>query len=272
MEYDKYLKYKIKYYYLKKKLNKLNQVGGTILMRELDMKREKFVPEKKIEVVKYPTKVESKEDKYIQRKFFSLPKNEDTDITKYKLSNIGLYSFSPADDAKKTAELIISKYNDKYHKVPQIITDATANIGGDSMIFTDYFEKTISVEIIPKHCEILKNNLKVYGVPENKYSVICGNYLDVGSTIFSDIVFADPPWGGTDYKNNNELDLYLDNINIKDIVDSIFMKDLAKMVVLKVPINYKIYLFENYDLSIENIMKYNNTDIKYKLLFIFPKN
>ena len=50
-------------------------------------------------------------------------------------------------------------------------------MGGVSLAFTDYFDLVNAVEIIPFHCKILENNIKVYNV-ENKVKVFCDDYID----------------------------------------------------------------------------------------------
>ena len=53
-----------------------------------------------------------------------------------------------------------------------------------------------------------------------------------------DLVFLDPPWGGSEYKKNNKLDLFLDNVNIIDIINNLYHH--AKYIAVKVPNNYNI--------------------------------
>ena len=51
----------------------------------------------------------------------------------------------------------------------------------------------------------------------------------------------DPPWTGVFYKIENELDLYLSNINILDFIKNINIRYIA----LKVPFNYNFkYLYK----------------------------
>ena len=40
--------------------------------------------------------------------------------------------------------------------------------------------------------------------------------------IKQDVIFIDPPWGGSIYKTKKKVDLYLDDINISEIVDSLY--------------------------------------------------
>ena len=59
-------------------------------------------------------------------------------------------------------------------------------------------------------------------------------------------LFLDPPWGGPEYKKTEMIELYLSNINLKDII---LMIPKDKLIVLKLPYNYNIDFFK------ENIIK-----------------
>ena len=121
-----------------------------------------------------------------------------------------------------------------------IITDANSNMGGNAINFAKNFKFVNSVEIIPFHCDILRNNLGVYDLLD-KVEIHCKDYLDVMNDLKQDVVFFDPPWGGPDYKKEKNLNLYLDNINIIDIINEIY--DKAELVVLRIPRNFNIVDF-----------------------------
>lgn len=71
----------------------------------------------------------------------------------------------------------------------------------------------------------------ISGLPKNSY----------------DIIYLDPPWGGTDYRDTKSLQLYLCNVPVPEIVQTIINKKIAKWLFLKVPNNY----------IIESIQKFN---------------
>ena len=148
------------------------------------------------------------------------------------LSNIGSYSIFYPNDADKVAKIIKSFLPGK-----AIITDANANMGGASLAFTNYFDHVNSVEIIPFHCKILENNLKVYDASD-KVTIHCVDYLDIGNKLEQDAIFFDPPWGGPDYKKKQLMDMYLDNISICDIIKSLIDKKKIKILAIRVPFNY----------------------------------
>jgi len=114
------------------------------------------------------------------------------------------------------------------------ILDMTAGCGGNTISFCEYFTKVVSIEFDPKRFEILKNNMKCYNY--KNYEIYCGdsiNYIDNNY----DVYFIDPPWGGPEYKKCQNLELYLSNINILDVIKMI---PLNKLIVLKLPFNYNI--------------------------------
>ena len=67
---------------------------------------------------------------------------------------------------------------------------------------------------------------------------MCNDYLDIMHELKQDVIFFDPPWGGPNYKTIKNLNLYLDNINIVDIINELY--DYAKMIVLRIPRNFNI--------------------------------
>ncbi|VVU95052.1 RNA cap guanine-N2 methyltransferase [seawater metagenome] len=203
----------------------LNILSYGDLPPELQRKQKRFVPEIEPQLIDY--------DQALFKKFF--PNNKDINFRNLKLSNIGAYSITDPDTAQMISDII-----KKFLDTPLTITDATANMGGNSINFAQNFQKVNSVEIIPKHCEILENNLKEYKLLD-KVNIICKDYLDVMMDIKQDVVFFDPPWGGKDYKRIHNMNLKLDEIDIIDIINAI--KSVTKLVVLRVPFNYDIIGF-----------------------------
>jgi len=221
MDYkDKYLKYKIKYMNLKSK-HIHNQVGGKekLFPNQID-----FVPE--ID----PIEIEFNEELFKK----SFPEDKKVNFKKLKMSNIGKYSVSDPKSAQYISD-VIKSYFPKNNNL--IITDATANMGGNTINFAKNFSKVNSVEIIKLHCKFLENNIKQYKLSKN-VNIKCNDYFDVMLDLKQDIIFIDPPWGGTDYKKIPYLDLSLNNVDIGDIVNK--LKEKAKMIVLKVPKNFNL--------------------------------
>lgn len=188
--------------------------------------RKKFVPEIEPKLLDY--------ERELWERVFPLENNKN-----YQLSSIGKYSIIFPVYSEKIAEIIKSYFPDR---TDITVTDATANMGGVSMILAKYF-KVNAVEIIQLHCDILKNNIDNYlkDIEKKEYKIYCNDYLDVMMDLKQDVIFFDPPFGGTNYKEHRDLDLYLDNINIADIVVKLMEKQCAELVVVRLPINYRFH-------------------------------
>ena len=86
-------------------------------------------------------------------------------------------------------------------------------------------------------------------------TVYCDSFLNLMNKLEHDVIILDPPWGGPNYKTKKQLNLYLDNINIVDIVNQ--LKNV-KLTLLKVPKNFNINYF---------LAKLNNSNIKIQKIF-----
>jgi predicted RNA methylase len=168
------------------------------------------------------------------------------DETNLRLTNVSIYSTTPWKESDFIARSIDNQMRQikknagvVYDRSSVVITDATANIGGNTIgFYLKGFGQVNAVEIDPLTCDILKNNLQVYGYSPD--TVYCADYLEIYDQLSQDVVFMDPPWGGPDYKQAKSLDLYLGNTNIIDICKSIMSQDKAKLIALKIPINYNL--------------------------------
>jgi 16S rRNA G966 N2-methylase RsmD len=199
----------------------------------------------------------SKKLKKIGRIF---PRLEDVgDISKLKIDKVGEYSISIPEDALKTTKIILQIMNTN----DIIITDATAGVGGNTISFAENFKLVNSIELDSIRFEYLKNNLSIY----NKRNVKLYNsdFLQIISLLKQDVVFIDPPWGGKDYKSKGEIILNVSNISLEKICNNILYNNYAKMVVLKLPINYNTkYLNKN----IEYVTHYYKLRNKMSLVCI----
>ena len=181
----------------------------------------KFVPEKE--------PIEINVNKILYEKLFYQKKN--IDYNKLKLSNIGIYSMTRYKMAKKICKIIIHLTNTK----DLIITDALGNVGGMTILLAKYFKYVNTCEIVILHSNIIKNNLQVYNY-NNKVNIINDDYFNVMFKIKQDIIFFDPPWGGTNYKNSDGLILHINNVNIWCIINSLLK--YAKYIVVLLPYNF----------------------------------
>ena len=157
-------------------------------------------------------------------------------------------------DSEKIVQLITKKM-EKYKKKKDItIVDATACVGGDTISFCQNFDIVIPIEIDKERYNHLLHNLKLYNI-QNAYTEGCnGSCLDIIPDIMIniDVIFIDPPWGGSSYKLLDKIDLQLGGIDLDQVIDSFFKKNI-KLVVAKLPKNY------NYDDLLLKLKNYNVT-------------
>lgn len=142
------------------------------------------------------------------------------------------------------------------------IIDATANIGVDSIHFAaNTNANIISVELNKEEYDALTNNIKTFEYSE-RITPIHDDIYNVIKTIIDpvDLIYIDPPWGGSDYKqfDDDSLMLKLDNKPIYDIVKIITAKNIAKFIILKVPSNFAITKFTknispNLDMTVDDV-------------------
>jgi len=150
----------------------------------------------------------------------------------------------------------------EYINYESVITDATACIGGNTTFFEKDFKVVIAIEKDPDIFKILKSNTT------KSINYNC-SYTDVMYTIQQDLVFIDPPWGGSNYKKEDNVILKLDDINVLDIIDNIY--HFTRFVALKVPNNFDSSKlsekFWSYKIYTINTFKKTN----YNLIIFFKK-
>lgn len=159
-------------------------------------------------------------------------------------------------DSKKILDHIKENYLGDISMKTLIATDLTAHIGGDVLAFASEFKFVEAVEIDDEAYDFLKNNINVYGFEnvsahfEDSVRWIAG-LEDVG-----DIVFMDPPWGGSGYRKNRYMKLSLSGTGVEDIAIELMQKPKPPMlVVLKLPMNYDMKFLKKKlsDFSVESV-------------------
>ena len=189
------------------------------------------------------------------------PEPPDRNYNGLKVDEEGLYSITHPKEADIISKTIIDIVG--YQDIN--IIDMTAGCGGNMISFIKYFKFVIGIEFDKVRYKILKENLEKYS--KKNYQLLCGDatkYLyDTTQSVNSinDVYFIDPPWGGPEYKNNPNIQLYLSNIKLEDFIQTI---PKGKLIVLKLPFNYNIDTFKDNiikTLFINNILivflKYN---------------
>jgi len=166
------------------------------------------------------------------------------DYENLKSDQEGLYSLSHKLDADLLSKILKDKFNDIK------IMDGTASIGGNSISFGKHFSNVISVEINEIRFSMLLENLKNNSLNNLTY---CGDFMNFLDLDFN-LIFLDPPWGGPNYKLKKILTLEMDNISLKEITKT--LKSKGKIVVLKLPYNYDMNDFKEFNYEKIQIKNY----------------
>lgn len=184
---------------------------------------------------------------------YYFPYEHNIDMKKLQISTIGLYSISTPKDAKNITQVILKNISTNSKNL--VITDGTSGIGGNIINFALYFKEVHAVELDKLHYKILKNNISVY--KRKNVKIYNDSYINVYNKIKQDIIFLDPPWTGIDYKEKTNLSLKLGKYELYEVVKMI--KNIAKLIVLKVPINFDYRTFiKNIDYNLIKLYKIRN--------------
>lgn len=172
----------------------------------------------------------------------------------------GLFSISSKNVSKFICN-IIKKYLRTNDYKDITITDATAGIGGNTIGFMSTYGNVNSVEINKTRFAYLKNNVNLYFNQDNlNVNFINNDYLQICKELKQDIIFFDPPWGGKDYKSNDNISLFLSGKNIITLCNE--LKENTNLIVIKVPKNFNIKKFiSEVNFKFLHIHKLNKMDI-----------
>lgn len=150
-----------------------------------------------------------------------------------------MYITRPSD-ADKITDIICESLNSiGLSSEDCTITDATGNIGGNTISFAKSFARVVSVEINEDISKFLRNNVNVYNL-EN-VTVINDDFNNL--TLNQDALFIDPPWGGLSYKNQLKVRLMLGKYTLEEVCNKV--DPSTKLIALKLPFNYDIEYFIN---------------------------
>lgn len=188
------------------------------------------------------------------------PKKKGIDYSKLIISEEGMYSMTKNVDSEMIINAIKSVIGESLNSYS--ITDATANVGGDTIRFAMNFKNVNSVEINKSNYDVLKNNISVYNFDNiNLYNNdIASVWNDL--SIKTDILFIDPPWGGKDYMKKSKINLYLGDSPLNNFLGKnvLLNPNRPYYIFLKVPFNYDLDLIQNlpnvYDIQIFKIRKF----------------
>ena len=148
-----------------------------------------------------------------------------------------VYSITPYKLANSITNYLFEMYYKKYGKYPNIIVDATANVGGNTISFSKRADIVYSFEIKLITANILSHNLQVNGI--NNVNVINDDFKKYINNLFLDdvdMIFIDPPWYINNMPNKG-MSIDTNKSPIDEIIVSIKnIKDI--LVAIKVPKKY----------------------------------
>lgn len=177
---------------------------------------------------------------------------------------------------------------------PKLIVDATCHIGGDTLHFAKIFPQArilaIDNDIDAVNClkaniekeypkGIMRSNSKGFSSPiESRIEVVCADstvYIP-SNKIKADLYYFDPPWGGPDYSNKGDIDLFLSDINMIDLINDILKLELSTKIILKAPRNFA---YANFCSKVDGCVRHfyikkpqKGGSIAYTLILITAKN
>lgn len=178
--------------------------------------------------------------------FSQLP---DTIRSGIEMDETALFSVTVDTDAD-----VITQQLQTFLPVYSKICDATACVGGNTMSFAKVFTDVTSIEMDRGRYEMLNNNIKLLGL-QNRVHTINRDFLAYRDKMpYFDFIFFDPPyyrregvtsrWGGENYQEKSNIDMYMSDHSIGDVVSSLRHK--CRYVGLKSPQNFNITSFERH--------------------------
>ena len=156
-----------------------------------------------------------------------------------------------------------------------LIVDGTTSLGGNLKSFIYHFKNIIGIEInqirFNKLLHLLnlkfkyvfsKNKENIFSYKTNKKNIILINdsfnkYIEniCKHNMKNIIIYLDPPWGGKNYKEYNNIILGLAGFPLHLLVENIKKINKDTYIILKLPLNYYLESFTNIK-EIKNMEKF----------------
>jgi tRNA/tmRNA/rRNA uracil-C5-methylase (TrmA/RlmC/RlmD family) len=181
--------------------------------------------------------------------------------SKLQADKEALYSITQS----KIAQQISNNIKRKFPGITcnSTISDLTACVGGNTINFARNFKHVNSIELDEAKFQMLINNADAIGV--NNINFIHGDSTLIVKDLEHDVVFFDPPWGGTDYKNNKTMKLQLSDRFIEDIIIKDIM-DTTNYIVVKVPMNFNM---ANFHTKLKKYFHIETEFVRNKMIIIY---
>ena len=172
------------------------------------------------------------------------PEKAGVDYSALKMTPEGEYSITKRADGKKLLQKMVSIIGSTKRKH---ITDLTGNVGGDTIMFGLNFGYVDSIELDSDNFAALKHNVKEFKLKNVKL------HHGDSTKIFNwktDVLYLDPPWGGPDYKDKENLDLFMGSERIDEYLADIIDEDWRPAYIcLKLPRNYNFNRLKELDVK-----------------------
>lgn len=149
-------------------------------------------PNERIKKTKRRKRMEQTQ-KYITQRFNLLHRFTD----QIRFDEESWYSITPELIATHIAARISNK---------STIIDGFCGCGGNTIQFARIASKVIAIDIDIQRLRIASTLAKLYNVAQ-KIQFVHGNFFTLCSSLKADVVFLSPPWGGTNYRENQYFDL-----------------------------------------------------------------
>lgn len=163
----------------------------------------------------------------------------------------GEYSITQREDGHTLLKHMRSVLGSTHDKT---ITDATGNVGGDTILFGLHFKHVDSIELQDENYNALENNVKAYGLAN--ITLHKGDSTKLYNW-YSDVLYIDAPWGGPDYKAKKDLDLYLGDTRLDTFIDYVASQPWKpRYIFLKLPRNYNFSRLDAYSYTKHPIRRY----------------
>jgi predicted RNA methylase len=192
------------------------------------------------------------------------PSKEGVDYSTLKITEEGSYSITRRRDAQR----IISILRTNFKNIETMsITDATGCVGGDTINLAFNFKHVDSIEKNNENFEALSHNIGVYELKN-----VTLHHADSTEIFdwYTDVLYVDPPWGGKDYKNGKNIDLYMSERRIDVWLEEVLRRrNRPQHVILKLPANYNFSRLN----ELSNVREINAYNIrKYYVVCIDVSN
>lgn len=171
-------------------------------------------------------------------------------------------SYSITDQV--TADKITRNIREFIHDPNATVTDGTACVGGNTYSFAKSFAKVCAIEIDPMRHAYLAHNMSILGL--SNVECVLSDITTEYQRRFQDVIFLDPPWGGPDYKQQQDIQLYLSQ---KELAEAcIEMSLYCSYIALKVPTNFSVEAFDDRVRNVLERVDYN-TSLRKMCLIIY---